>query len=158
MLFRESNYFGGVFDWIGGACHEWRSNFRCNLSRRNFIAERGDCPRWGTDPNQSRINNSLGERCILREKSITRVNRIGASSFSCCDYFFNVEITLGCCGSIKGVSLIAGENVLCVSIAMRVHGDWNQAVIFCSSRHTDGDFTTISYQDAFDRHNLARSQ
>ena len=93
FLCKGGNFFMAS-NRIFRACNKWCTRLSCNATSRDFISECANCFRWGTDPDQSSVENCLSKMCILGKKSISRVHSISTRLFCKSNNFRDVEVSI----------------------------------------------------------------
>jgi hypothetical protein len=110
----------------------------------------------GTDEHETRGGASIGERRILGEKTVARMDRLRAGGFRRGDDFLGVEVALssGCGTEVnRFVGLLDMKRML---VGVRVNGDGGGAHSSERADDSAGDGAAIGDEDFGERHGLAK--
>ena len=103
--------------------HHRNSGCDCDSPCRDLVAERSHHVGPRTDENDLRVGGSLREFGTLGEKSVARMNRVGAGLFCGRDYRRDIEIALRGLGRSDRNRLVSRADVRAVRVRRRIDGD-----------------------------------
>ena len=147
VLLSEGNDFVGVLDGILQTWSQRCASSESDLLGLGLIAQSVDRGRRWADPDQARIEYSLSKVGVLGEEAVTRVNRVGATAFSDRQNLRNIEVGVGRCGALQGVSLVGETHIERIAIGFSVDGNATDAGVLRGTHHAYGDFATVSNQN-----------
>ena len=120
-LARRGNFRG--FD----SRHDRNSGCDCDSPRRDFVAERRHHLRPRSDKHDLRIGRGLRELGTLGEKSVARMNRVGAGLLCGGDYRRDVEVALCGLGGSDRNCLVSRADVCAFRVRRRIDSHGFQA-------------------------------
>ena len=163
-----------------GFDHHWKSDFAGNAQRlglainraiaagrdRNaslagaiaggiFVTHEADRLRRGTDELDVATGANLGEMRVLRQKSITRVNRIGIADLGRADDAVDLEVALGTHGRPDANGLVGELHMEAVDVGLGINGHRLHAQFLAGANDTKGYFAAIGDQDFFKHGGMA---
>ena len=143
MLCNEFENFFCTGNRIDGSGSQRCSNFLCNVTSRNFVAELFDCLwRWA-DPNQAGVDNSACEVCVFCQEAVARVNRVCARLAGNPDDLVDNQIGLGAGCAVQRIGLVGELHVHRIAVLVGIDGDRENARVFGCSRDANGDFAAV---------------
>jgi hypothetical protein len=119
----EGVHLCGIGDRIRGSGHERRTGPVGDVPRAHLVAERLDRGRRRSDPDQSGRDHGSGERRVLGEKAVTRMDGVGTGTPSDVEELVDVEVRLGRAGPAQGEGLVGEPDVQGTAIRVGVHRD-----------------------------------
>ena len=95
VLAGERDDFVGVLDRVGGARDQRRLGARGDVAGRHLVAKVADGLRARPDPDQSGVDDGLGEVGVLREEPVTGMDRVRAGLRRGVEDLAEVQVGLG---------------------------------------------------------------
>ena len=147
VLIRKGHNLIGTGNRVLRARRHRRIRTLRNLARSHLVAQCSDRLRRGANPCQTSVNNLLGKLGVLRQKAVTRVDRIRPGVRGGLQDLVHIQVGLRRSSAAEGKRLIGQGNKRGIRIGLRVDGYRRNTCIFCSTNNTHGDFAAVSNQD-----------
>ena len=122
VLLGELDDLVGPGDRVGGAGHQG-APARCAMPSRYLVAQRADRRRWRADPDQTGIDDGLGEFGVLGQEAVSGMDGVCTTALGHVEKLVDDQVRLGGCITIQGVRLIGCLDVQGVTVGVGVDRD-----------------------------------
>ena len=136
---------------LGGAViagHQANTGLGHDAFGFGFGAHRTNRGRRRPDEDESRRRDRLGERFVLGQKAVARMDSLRASRHRDFDDAISAQITLAWRRRPKTMCFVASGNVKRVGVGVRINRDGMDSHASRGARHATGDFAAIGDQNA----------
>ena len=147
VLFGEGAGLGGGFHRAVAAGDQRGAGADGGLAGGDFVAEQPDGVRGGADPDESGVEDGLGEVGVLGQEAVAGVEGVGAGVGRGGEQLGDVQVGVRGRVAAQGVGLVRGGDVQGVGVDVRVDGDGGQLRVVAGPGDPDGDFTAVGDQD-----------
>ncbi|CAH0321111.1 hypothetical protein SRABI91_05436 [Rhodococcoides fascians] len=132
-----------VFDRFGGAGDGGGFGAGGDVAGGDLVAEIADGLRGRSDPDQTCIDDSLGEVGVLGEESVAGVDGVGSGFGGRVQDFVDHQVRLRGGLSAECECFVGQADERCVGVGFGVHSDTGQPGISGRPDHPNRDLTTI---------------
>ncbi len=126
------------------------------LAGGGFVAHLPDLLRRGTDERDIRGRHRVGKLAVFREKSVSRMNRVGARDFRGRDEPWNVEVAVARGGAPDAHVVVREPDVQRFPVRLGVDGHRPESQFLARADHPQGDLPAVGNED-FCEHQGVRS-
>ena len=143
ICFAKRERFVDVFDWAGRTRDDRNADRGHRLARRRLVAHDANLIARGPDERDLGRGADVGELGVLGEKSVARMDRVGAGDFGGRDQARNVEIRLARRRGADADVVVGEAHVQRFAIRLRVHGDRLHAELATGADHAQRDLAPV---------------
>ena len=137
-----------VGDGLFAAGHARNAGLLGQSPRGGLIAQQVEQIRRGSDENDARAFAGAGQRGVLREKSVTRMNRVHTLLFGQRHYAFDVQVGLYRTFALADqIGLVRLEAVQREAVFFGINGDGAQTQFIGGAQNSDSDFAAIQCKE-----------
>ena len=141
---------GSVRDRLLRARQGSHAHLLCQCPGRHLVPHQLNNIRTGADEGDAGRGASTGETGVLRQKTVTRVNKIDVLFLGQRDDSRNIEISTHRAFALANeISFISLETVDAEAVLLRINGDGAHAQFGGRAKNTDGDFVAIGDEEFF---------
>ena len=131
----------------------WHAVLGSEITRAGLVTHRVDPFRRRADKLRTGVDHFLRESRIFRQKSVTRMQAVGAGFFQHLDNGVLVEITFACRRRTDGESLARHFQIGRVVIGFRIHRDRGNIHCVQRAQHAGRDSAAV-YHQYFSKHQI----
>ena len=117
----------------------------------DLVAEGVQDLRGGADPDDSGVEDGLGEAGDLGEEPVARVDGVGVAPGRDVEELVGVHVRLGVRRSAERVGFVGFGDELGVAVGVRVHGDGRDPQVAGRSYDAQGDLRAVGDENAADQ-------
>ena len=147
VLLGELDDLVGVLDGVLGAGGERGVGLLGDLLGLGLVAEALDRRRRGADPDQSGVDDGLGEAGVLGEEAVAGVHAVGAGALGDREDLLDREVGVAGRGALERVGLVGEAYEHRIAIGLCVDRDAADAGVLARTDHAYGDLSAVGDQD-----------
>ena len=143
VLLRERHHLVGVLDRVGRAGHQRRLRACGDVPGGDLVAEVADRLRARADPDQTRVDDGLGEVGVLRQEAVAGVDRVRPGLRGGVEKLAEVQVRLRRRLAPQRERLVRQPHVRRVGVGLGVHSHAFQPCVPCRPDHSDRDLAAV---------------
>ena len=143
MLVGEGEDFVGILDGLGGAGYRRGLRAGSDVAGGDLVAEVANGLRGRPDPDQSGVDDGLGELGVLGEEAVARVDGVGAGLLRGVENLVDDQVGLGRRLTAEGESFVGEANERCIGVRFCVNRDTGEAGVRCRSNHPNCNLAAV---------------
>ena len=150
VLAGEGHHLVGVLHRVRGAGNQRGLRAGGDVAGGHLVTEIADGLRAGSDPDQSGVDDGLGEVGVLGEEAVAGVNRVGARLLRGVEDLAEVQIGLRRGLPAEGERLVGQRYVRGVGVRFGVDRDTAQTGVLGRPDHPDRDLAAVGDENLRD--------
>ena len=143
VLLGERDDLVGVLDRVGGAGHQRGVGAGGDVAGRHLVAEVADRLRAGADPDQSGVEDGLGEVGVLGQEAVAGVDGVGAGLLGSVQQLLEHQVGLGGGLAAQRERLVGEPDMGCVGVGFGIDRHARVSGVLGCSDHPDRDLPAI---------------